>query len=272
MAALVLYHAFCADGFGAAWAAWKKLGPGASYLPVQHGVPPPPIPAGSDLYILDFAYPRAEMEAIRARTSSLRVIDHHRTAEEDLRGLDYAIFDNRKSASVLSWEFFHPEKPLPELLRYVMDKDLWLHQLPRSREVFAGLSSYPMDFEVWSALDVGTLAEEGAIVLRYQKELVDLVCASARLESLAGYRVPVVNAPLLGSEVGEELLKRYPGVPFVAIYFDRGDGKRQWSLRSREDFDVSEVARLFQNGGHRQAAGFESDIGPRFMPVPRKLS
>lgn len=271
MGALVLYHAFCADGFGAAWAAWKRLGEGARYLPVQHGAPPPSMPEGSDVYILDFAYPRAEIEELRKRVSSLRVIDHHRTAEEELRGLDYAIFDNRKSAAVLSWEFFHPGEPVPEILRYVMDRDLWLHQLPRSREVFAGLSSYPMDFEVWSSLDVAKLAEEGAILLRYQKELVALVCASARMENLAGYRVPVVNAPLLGSEVGEELLKRHPEAPFVAIYFDRGDGKRQWSLRSRENFDVSKVATLFQNGGHRQAAGFESDIGQGFMPKPKKL-
>jgi len=270
MGTLVLYHAFCADGFGAAWAAWKRFGEGALYLPVQHGAPPPPIPAGSEVYILDFSYPRAETEAIHARASSLRVIDHHRTAEEELRGLDFAHFDNEKSGAVLSWEFFHPGETVPDILRYVMDRDLWLHRLPRSREVFAGLSSYPMDFEVWSALDVAALAEEGKAILRYQRELVSLLCASARLEELAGYRVPVVNAPFLGTEVGEELLKRYPEARFVAIYFDRGDGKRQWSLRSREDFDVAVVARLFQNGGHRQAAGFESDIGPRFMPEPKK--
>jgi hypothetical protein len=271
MGTVVLYHAFCTDGFGAAWAAWKRLGEGARYLPVQHGVPPPPIPEGSEVYILDFAYSRAEIETLRKRASSLRVIDHHRTAEEDLRGLDYAIFDNEKSGAVMSWEFFHPGEPVPEILRYVMDRDLWLHQLPRSREVFAGLSSYPMDFDVWSALDVEKLAEEGTILLRYQKELVSLLCASTRMESLAGRLVPVVNAPLLGSEVGEELLKRYPEAPFVAVYFDRGDGKRQWSLRSREDFDVSEVAGLFQNGGHRQASGFESEIGSDFMPRPKKL-
>jgi hypothetical protein len=272
MGTLVLYHAFCADGFGAAWAAWKRLGEEATYVAVQHGVPPPPIPAGGEVYILDFAYPRAEIEAMRARVSTLRVIDHHQTAEEELRGLDYAIFDNQKSGAVLSWEFFHPGEPVPEILRYVMDRDLWLHRLPKSREVFAGLSSYPMEFAVWSALDVETLAEEGTTLLRYQRELVALVCASVRMDTLAGYRVPVVNAPLLGSEVGEELLKRYPEAPFVALYFDRGDGKRQWSLRSREDFDVGRVARAFQNGGHRQAAGFESDIGPDFMPKPRKLS
>jgi hypothetical protein len=151
-----------------------------------------------------------------------------------------------------------------------MDRDLWLYELPRSREVFAALSSYPMDFRTWSRLDVEGLAEEGVSIRRYQRELVELVCSQTRFETLAGYRVPVVNSPLLGSEVGAELLKRHPEAPFAVIYFDRGDGKRQWSLRSREDFDVSAIARRFENGGHRQAAGFESDLPEAFVPEPRR--
>jgi hypothetical protein len=127
-----------------------------------------------------------------------------------------------------------------------------------------------MDFAVWSALDVERLAEEGISILRYQREIVELVCSQERVEEIAGYRVPVVNSAVLGSEVGAELLKRHPEAPFVAIYFDRGDGRRQWSLRSKEDFDVSLVARRFQNGGHRQAAGFESDLPGDFVPKPRK--
>lgn len=269
MAIKVLYHAFCADGFGAAWAAWTRFGGEATYLAVQHGAPPPAISSSDDVYILDFSYPRAGIERMKAEARSLRILDHHHTAAEDLRGLDYATFDETKSAAVLSWEFFHPGEPVPSILEYVMDKDLWLHRLPRSREVFAGLSSYPMDFAVWSELDVDTLAEEGVPVLRYQTEMVHLLCSNRRFESLAGYRVAVVNAPVFGSEVGAELLKMHPECPFVALYFDRGDGKRQWSLRSRNDFDVSEVARSFQNGGHRQAAGFESDLPPDFMPSPR---
>jgi oligoribonuclease NrnB/cAMP/cGMP phosphodiesterase (DHH superfamily) len=265
----VLYHAHCADGFGAAWAAWRRLGGGAVYLPVQHGVPPPSIPEDHEVYVLDFSYPREQIEEMKARFSELRVIDHHRTAEEELSGLDYAIFDVTKSGAVLAWEFFHPGEPAPDLLRYVMDRDLWLHELPRSREVFAGLSSYPMDFEVWSALEIDRLAEEGVTILRYQKELIELVCSQERTEELAGHLVPVVNSSVFGSEVGEELLKRHPGAPFAAIYFDRGDGKRQWSLRSRESFDVAEVARRFQNGGHRQAAGFETNLPKDFMPKPK---
>lgn len=264
----VLYHAHCADGFGAAWAAWRELGEDAEYHPVQHGAPPPEIPEAAFVYILDFCYPRAVIERMQERHRGLRVIDHHQTAEEELRGLDYGIFDGTKSGAVLAWEHFHAQKPVPKLLRYVMDRDLWMHALPNSREVSAALSSYPMEFRLWNELEgaVERLAAEGVPILRYQAELVGTLCAQARLETLAEYEVPVVNAGALGTEVGERLLSLYPDAPFVAIYFDRADGKRQWSLRSRDDFDVSVVAQRFHNGGHRQAAGFESDLPADFMP------
>jgi hypothetical protein len=105
--------------------------------------------------------------------------------------------------------------------------------------------------------------------LRYKSRQVALLCDQVRFETLAGYRVPVVNAAVFGSEVGAELLKRHPDAPFAVIYFDRGDGIRQWSLRSSENFDVSRIAQQFQNGGHRQAAGFETQLGKDFLPQPK---
>jgi hypothetical protein len=267
----VLYHAHCADGFGAAWAAFLRLRDSAEYVPVEHGVPPPELPPNASVYILDFCYPRDVIRAMHERFAALLVIDHHQTAEEELRGLPYAHFDNEKSGAVLAWEHFHPNEPVPELLRYIMDRDLWTNALPNSHEVFAALSSYPMDFGVWSELadKVGRLATEGVPIVRYQAELVRSLSEKARFDELAGFEIPVVNTPLFSSELGAELLARYPDAPFVAIYFDRADGKRQWSLRSREDFDVSRVARRFQNGGHRQAAGFESDLPKDFMPLAK---
>jgi len=267
---IVLYHAYCADGFGAAWAAWQKLGDDATYLPVRHGNPPPKLPNGASVYILDFCYPRHIIVKMRERFQTLTVIDHHQTAEEELDGLEYAIFDNEKSGAVLAWEFFNTGRPVPELLRYIMDNDLWIHQLPRSREVVAALSACRMDFQVWNDLKIAELADEGEPILRYKRQQVALLCDQVRFETLAGYRVPVVNAAVFGSEVGAELLKRHPDAPFAVIYFDRGDGIRQWSLRSREEFDVSRVAQQFQNGGHRQAAGFETEIGKDFVPQPKR--
>lgn len=269
MTKAILFHGQCLDGFGAAWAAWRKLGGDASYVPVLHGAPPPELPADTAVTILDFSYSREETLAMHERYRELRVIDHHRTAEAELSGLEWATFDNSKSGAVLAWEHFHPGEDVPELLRYVMDRDLWLYELPNSREVSAALSSYPMDFEVWNHLDVTRLAEEGIPILRYQREQVRLACQQARFHEVAGYRVPIVNATFLGSEVGEALLALHSETPFVVIYFDRADGRRQWSLRSREDFDVSKIARLFQNGGHKQAAGFETELPENFVPKPR---
>ena len=35
---VVLYHANCHDGFGGAFAAWKKFGDAADYVPMRYGM------------------------------------------------------------------------------------------------------------------------------------------------------------------------------------------------------------------------------------------
>ncbi|HLE20122.1 MAG TPA: phosphoesterase [Vicinamibacteria bacterium] len=272
MKPVVLYHANCSDGFGAAWSAWKRFGEAGTYLPVDYGTRPPQLDPESQVYILDFSFPREVIEKMQALYAKLIVIEHHQTAAEELEGLQCLIFDSAKSAAVLSWEYFHPGTTVPELLQYVMDRDLWRFRLTESREVFAALNSYPMDFLVWDRLEASKLAVEGEPILRYQREVARTVCDQARLVTIAGYRVPVVNTATLVSEVGEELLKRFPESPFAASYFDRLDGQRQWSLRSREDFDVSEIAKSFGNGGHARAAGFETPLSEEdYVPKPRFL-
>jgi nanoRNase/pAp phosphatase (c-di-AMP/oligoRNAs hydrolase) len=257
---VVFYHAECSDGFGAAWAAWKRLGDDASYIPMEYGTAPPSLPRNAHVYILDFTFPRDVTEDMHDHCEELVVMDHHGTTAEELEGLPYLLFDDKKSGAVLAWEYFHPGARIPELLLYIMDRDLWQFRLPKSREVFAALASYPADFQVWDHLEPSDLAREGEPILRYQREIVSTVCNRARLVTISGHRVPVVNTAILASDVGQELLKRFPDSPFSASYFDRPDAQRQWSLRSRPDFDVSTIAKKFGNGGHPQAAGFETPL------------
>lgn len=109
---------------------------------------------------------------------------------------------------------------------------------------------------IGSAASFADLVREGAAVLRYQARQVEAICRSAREVSLAGHKILAANTPVLQSEVGEELAR---GRPFGATWCVRADGKTSWSLRSREGgIDVSEVARRFGGGGHRQAAAFEA--------------
>jgi hypothetical protein len=248
---VILYHAECSDGFGAAWALWKKF-PSARFIPVKHGYPPPVDLAGRHIVIVDFSYARPVLEAIAAQAASLHVLDHHITAQQALAGLPYAHFDQKKSGAVLAWEWAH-QAPVPWLLQYVQDKDLWHWALPASREINAALASYPYDFGTWDGLRRDTLETEGRGILRYENELVGKIAAGARLLPFGDEVVPVVQSAILTSQVGERLSA---GHPFCVIWHDR-EGRRYYSLRSHErGADVAAIATKYGGGGHTHAAGF----------------
>lgn len=271
MKTYILFHQNCQDGFGSAFAAWKHFGSSATYIPVSHGNPPPEIPEDSLVYILDFSYPREILENLNKRMAKLQVIDHHKTAEEDLRGLPYCIFDMNKSGALLSFEYFHgiedtgPLHRQRNLIRYISDRDLWKFELPASKEVNAALSSYPKYFEVWDTLDTEYLAKEGEAILRHIDTTVNLICEHVLLTSKfkhLGYdNIPIVNSPAYVSDVGARLRELFPDAPFVCSYYHKQDVISKellncWSLRCKEDFDVTPIAKAFVGGGHKQAAGF----------------
>jgi hypothetical protein len=253
---VVLYHANCPDGFGGAWSVWQSRGDAAIYLPVSHGEPPPDLPVDASVLMVDIAYPREAALALRDRVRELVILDHHKSAQEELGDLDFARFDMDRSGAMLGWCYMHPDQEPPPLIRYVQDRDLWRFELPNSREISAALASYPMDFAVWSSLDADDLAREGTAILRFRNQTVEAIVGFARWGEIGGHRVPIVNATAHWSDVGEAMLNKYPAAPFVGAYFEDADGVRRWSLRSRPDFDVSEVAKKLGGGGHRQASGF----------------
>jgi uncharacterized protein len=282
-APLILYHTNCADGFCAAWVAHNYFGEDAEYKPVQYGEPAPDID-NREVFILDFSYKRPIMNAMVGKARTIVVCDHHKTAAAELspeggefystnsanintitrnRGGVYCVFDMEKSGGRLTWDFFYPNQPRPWLVDYTEDRDLWRWKLDWSKEISAFIASYPHDFKLWddwSLVGPGCGAwdmrvDAGSAILRYQSQLVDSLCATAREVDIDGHKVLACNTSCLFSEVAGKLAKNRP---FGAAWFIRSDGKKQWSLRSREDgVDVSEVAKNHGGGGHRAAAGFE---------------
>ena len=179
---LVLYHAECADGFGAAWALWKRY-PASRFRPVKHGEPPPQDLAGERIVIVDFSYPRPTLERIAKDAASLLVLDHHITAQQALSDLPYACFDQTRSGAVLAWQWAH-DAPVPWLLQYIQDKDLWQWALPHSREISAALASHPFEFALWDSFEQQELEREGRAILRYENELVTKLAAHAVLGAI----------------------------------------------------------------------------------------
>ncbi|MCW8828793.1 MAG: phosphoesterase [Gammaproteobacteria bacterium] len=275
---LVIYHANCLDGFAAALAAhlhFSAQGVEADYFAAKHGNEPP-VCVGREVYIVDFSYKRAVLKQICAVAASVTILDHHISAQEDLDGLtsehdNLAVtFDMERSGAVLSWEYFH-DTPPPALLLHVQDRDLWRFELDGSDAINTALMSYPFSFAFWKELvdtpaRLAELRKEGETINRFRRQLIEQYKSRAVLSSVAGHRVPVVNAPhAIISELLGELAQDYP---FAVGYQDHGN-KRSWSLRSRRDGgeDVAKIAELFGGGGHCNAAGFGTELPPGLLTL-----
>lgn len=288
MKRLVIYHGgSCFDGFCSAWL-FKQAYPDAEFVAAQHGDAPPDV-AGRRVVVVDFSYKLDAMLKMAREAESLTVLDHHKTAVEELAGLHIACakcppFVNLtvgKSGGRLAWEYLYGNMELPAewlstgrsgyslgvapwLVDYTEDRDLWRWQLPQSREINAALRSYPMDFVEWDCLNSrspASLITEGVALLRAESQTVATHVRNAAEIEMDGHKVLAVNATTLISEVAGELAA---GRPFGACYFDRADGLRVWSLRERDSgVDVSEIARRRGGGGHKSAAGFQEPIPVR---------
>ncbi|MHB8323291.1 MAG: DHH family phosphoesterase [Candidatus Dormibacteria bacterium] len=250
---LVIYHGDCPDGFGAAFAAWKLYGDGADYMPVSHGDSPPDM-RGRRAIVADFAYDRQTSLALFESAASLVILDHHRSAEGEIGDLPFCVFDMERSGAVMTWQHLHVE-PVPLLLQYVQDRDLWRNQLPETEEVSAALRARPFDFETWDTIDIDQLRSEGRALLAYQRRMIERIAAHASPVEILGVKVPAVNSPILQSELGDRLVK---GHPFAAVWWQGAGEVARWSLRSTPaGLDVSEIAARYGGGGHRTAAGFK---------------
>jgi uncharacterized protein len=267
---ICIYHGGeCMDGFAAAWVLWLKFGADVQFYPGVYGEQAPDV-TGLNVAIVDFSYKRPVMAALAKKAKSILVLDHHKTAQAEVSGLadecanGEVHFDMGRCGSMLAWLHFFPSESAPRFLSYIQDRDLWTKKLPGIEEFASALRSYPMDLDVWNRIiltsvkaDENKLPEplisEGIAIQRYFRILVESTKKHAHQREIAGYVVPVVNASLfLASEVCGELSE---GHAFAAMYTETATGVI-WSLRSRGDFDVSEVAKKFGGGGHKNAAGF----------------
>jgi oligoribonuclease NrnB/cAMP/cGMP phosphodiesterase (DHH superfamily) len=255
---LVIYHKDCTDGFGAAYSAWKFLGSKAQYVAAKHGDPPPDV-AEKSVAILDFSYSNNVVKEMIEKSKDLIIIDHHKSAMVELHDISNTHFDMNHSGARLAWDFFHPGKEAPKFIDYIEDRDLWKWELAYSKEFSAAFDMVPFEFEEFEKYEDDSVFDDavkrGSYILAYSKTVVKKVCEKAVHRKFEGADVMVVNASHWMSEIGGRLS---PDCDFAMIWFyDHEDRNIKVSLRSFHDtVDVSEIAKRFSGGGHKQAAGF----------------
>lgn len=187
MKPLCIYHGNCQDGFTAAWVVRKFFG--ADGVEFHAGVyqDPPPDVRERDVILVDFSYKRGVLLQMAQHAKSILVLDHHKSAAEDLRadknqvvdfgtysgGLSwqrlqdnvaqdamegcpyarvYVVFDMARSGAGVAWDFFFPGMPRPQLISHVEDRDLWRFALADTREISANIFSRVYDFTLWDEM------------------------------------------------------------------------------------------------------------------------
>lgn len=263
----ILYHGGCPDGFTAAWVAHHATRC-FNVIPCNYGTEPPWAEInGKRVVIVDFSWPRPQMEEIARSVESARCFDHHKTAQAELEGFEWCEFDLEESGASLVWRELMGSPP-PELVKYVRDRDLWLWDLPYSREISAWVMVQPHELEFFDVLADDLQSVDGFVQSHQKGAAIRMFIAkfcvdqekraySVNLDEWQG--IPCVNTTMSSvSDVLDYILQVRPS-HFAIGWWRREDGIYQYDLRSRSSaVDVSLIAKAHGGGGHPQAAGFTS--------------
>nr|QBK88279.1 MAG: DHH family phosphohydrolase [Marseillevirus LCMAC202] len=269
----VIYHANCPDGFTSAWAFWSLFRDRAEYLPYRYGQEPPDL-TGKRVAIVDFSFPRETLLRMVDQAQYLVVLDHHKSAERDLDGLNLGakgeiIFDMARSGAQIAWDYLFASRQRPWFVDYVADRDLWRNELPQTKEISQTLF-FDGYFDSFSKLDelsnsleplkeMSAMAERGLVLLEYKTKECEMYAKAAKPTIFRGYRVNLAGCPrAYRSEVGN--LISMQDCDFAAVYWYDYYSK-EWliSFRASKEcpYDLSEITSQLPNGGgHPKAAGF----------------
>ena len=275
---LVIYHGRrCPDGFSAALAAWLFYEGKAEFLGLDHGdikgVADLPALAGRAVYILDFSFAPDILCGIEALAAQLVLLDHHKSAAEKLAGFvcrcGVVHFDMNKSGARLAWEFFQSATPLPDLVRFVEDRDLWIWQYAESAGFLAALDMEAFEFARWaeiagfSPVQMTQFMARGAAMDEKFSNLAADIAEGAQPVTVNGQRGLMVNAPGVFHSLIGNMLSEKSG-SFALMWVAGKDGVIKVGLRSQRGFDCIPLAESMGGGGHAQACGFK--MGKERLP------
>lgn len=268
---IVIYHANCTDGYGAAWCFWNKYKDQAIYIPGNYNDPIPDV-TGRIVYLVDFSYKRHDVEKMLEVAEKVVFIDHHKSAIEDLAGIfdhhkfeAYISKDNTQSGAGLAWHYLNGAKKPPLLIQHIQDRDLWLFELAETEAVMVYVNSFEYSFDLWDTYmsythvdpDYLKMVDNGTLIVKnFNNNLKITLTQTLRRIEIGGIEVPVANTPyIMASKAGDIMNK---GEKFSATYYDSAL-YRHFSLRSDKQtgIDVSLIAGLYGGGGHVNSSGFK---------------
>ena len=175
-------------------------------------------------------------------------------------------------ACALVWHYLHPDEPLPVAIQLLGEYDVWNHTDKRTLPFQYGMrlieNTHPNNIELWSTLVQGSgklvnqIVHDGHIVYIYQRQLYRKYIKATWFDvELDGLRFIASNAQLVNSQLFDSMWddKVYDGM----LIFGFRSGRWNVSMYStKENIDVSVIAKNRGGGGHKGASGFQCEKLP----------
>ena len=239
-----------------------------------------------DVLLVDFSYPKDILVKMSQSAKSILILDHHVTAQSALedfivegdfddpkylnvKGIEavlgehkiVAVFDMNECGATMAWKFFNPNTDVPLYIQHIRDIDLGKKEMPDADHFLWASRAIPLDIKenadaiksFSTESEINEFKDGGRFISKFVKTRIDVLKGEAHDAKFGNvpFRWGITDYALV-SEYANSLLD--DTVRFaVGVYFTKtGLGL---SLRSKPDFDVSELAKSFGGGGHKQAAG-----------------
>lgn len=211
-------------------------------------------------------------------------IDHHKSSYEDMKSFESnkfeRVIDIKHSACENVWRYFYPNKDIPISVYYLSLFDAYIFSAEQKYDVFCfqyGMKSLGNETQIGCAIWpqllndnslINEILERGKIIYKYQVEHHDIAVAnrSASTRKLVlprsnkEYNVIFINSPYTFSDAFKSVYDSNKHDLLVSGYLNN---YKKWSFSFYcpidKDIDVSLIAKEFNGGGHKGAAGCISD-------------
>ena len=287
----IVYHTRgktpCPDGIASAWVC-NKYNPNAKLIGMTYGDDLPTLPSNCGVICVDFSFTSMQLIELYKRNIKVIIIDHHISAFEELtkgqlskieQYIDdkkeyFYRYDINECGASLTWQTLFPDEVMPPFLKYIKDRDLWRHELPKTEEMHEAVGILGRNFGNFDYLAtlseeqlIKTIAPIGDYNIAVKNEKIAKICDPKWIitETIDSYEViGVIVKPFQSrwtSDIAMYLYKKYPEYPFVFIKTIEGQNAK-YSLRSSRvsGIDVTAIAEKYGGGGHKNAAGFSKPI------------
>ena len=260
------------DGLASALIARKRY-PSAKMISVQYGEEQKEIGdiKNSRIILVDFSYNNLIMQGFKNEAKEFIWIDHHKTAKEELSDLwnDLGIAgirSTKSSACELTWHYFNPNKDYPYGIELIGDRDTWTFKYKEDTKYFNEyLRLYDIDSkndinfiedDIFSEADnINACIDDGASFYDYMISEIKRIYKKGHLQG----RKFICYSNSYISELANYALKQ-DECDIAEIRQRVYDKDKGWqtvvSLRSKNDVDVSKIAKEHGGGGHFHAAGY----------------